>query len=527
MAESPVSRNYNAAVDFVDRHIAEGRADRIAVRCENRSYSYGEIAELMNRTGNSLKDLGVEMESRVVLLLYDSPQFVAAFFGAMKIGAVPVPVNTMLRCEDYAHLLNDSRARVLIVQEDLWRQIEQIRGRLDYLCQVVVVGTAKRDELEFDSWMAAGSAQLASAQTNEDDAAFWLYSSGSTGVPKGAVHLHHDMRYAMEHYARQVLELSEADTMFSAAKLFFAYGLGNGLYFPFGAGACSILYPGRPRPEAIFEIIHRERPTVFFGVPTLYASMLAVPNAERNYDLSSLRICVSAGEALPAELFKRWRQRFGTEILDGIGSTETLHIFISNRPGAVKPGSTGVPVPGYEAKLIDEQGAKVSRGEIGNLLIKGDSICSCYWNQHERTKQAIRGEWIVTGDKYYQDDDGYFWYCGRSDDMLKVGGIWVSPVEVESTLMQHPAVLEAAVVGEKDQDGMVKPKAYVVLLGGYAADEAMERELRIFVKDKIAPYKHPRWISFVSELPRTATGKTQRFKLRNATSATSGRETRS
>jgi benzoate-CoA ligase family protein len=518
MTDSPVTRNYNAAVDFVDRHIAEGRADRIAIRCENRSYSYGTIAELMNRTGNSLKDLGVEMESRVVLLLHDSPQFVAAFFGAMKIGAVPVPVSTMLRCEDYAHLLNDSRAHVVIVQEELWREIEQIRGRLDYLRRVIIVGTAKRDELEFDKWVAAGSPQLAPAQTNADDAAFWLYSSGSTGAPKGTVHLHHDMRYATDHYARQVLELNETDITFSAAKLFFAYGLGNGLYFPFGAGACSVLYPGRPRPEAVFEIIHRERPTIFYGVPTLYASMLAMPDAERTYDLSSLRICVSAGEALPAELFKRWRQRFGTEILDGIGSTEILHIFISNRRGAVKPGSTGVPVPGYEAKLVDEQGATVPQGEIGNLMIKGDSICSCYWNQHNKTKQTIRGEWIATGDKYYQDGDGYYWYCGRSDDMLKVGGMWVSPVEVESALFQHAAVLEAAVIAEKDQDGMIKPKAYVVLRHGNLGDEAMERELKMFVKDKIAPYKHPRWISFVSELPKTATGKTQRFKLRSTES---------
>jgi benzoate-CoA ligase len=519
MADSPVPKICNAAVDFVDRHVAEGHADRIAIRCEGRSYSYGEIAALMNRTGNALRDLGVEMESRVFLLLHDSPQFVASFFGAMKIGAVPVPVNTMLRSDDYKHLLNDSRARVLIVEESLWREIEQMRGQLSYLRHVIVVGTAKHNELEFDSWVAAPSSQLAPAHTYADDAAFWLYSSGSTGFPKAAVHLHHDMRYATEHYARQVLELSETDITFSAAKLFFAYGLGNGLYFPFGVGACSILYPGRPRPESVFDIIHRERPTVFYAVPTLYASMLAIPDAERTYDLSSLRLCVSAGEALPAELFKRWGQRFGTEILDGIGTTEILHIFISNRPGAAKPGSTGVTVPGYETKLVDDQGATVPTGEIGNLMIKGDSICSCYWNQHERTKQTIRGEWIMTGDKYYQDEDGYFWHCGRSDDMLKVGGMWVSPVEVESILFQHAAVLDAAVVGEKDRDGMIKPKAYVVLRQGYSGDELMERELKTFVKDKIAPYKHPRCISFVSELPKTATGKTQRFKLRAAASA--------
>jgi benzoate-CoA ligase family protein len=520
MADFTVPRKYNAAVDFVDRHLAEGRSDRIAIRCEGRSHSYGEIAVLMNRTGNALKGLGIEMESRVFLLLPDSPQFVAAFFGAIKIGAVPVPANTFLRGEDYEHLLEDSRAPVLVAHEALWREIEQIRGRLHHLRHVAVVGEAKHDELEFDNWVAAASPQLTPARTNADDAAFWLYSSGSTGYPKAVVHLQHDMRYATEHYARQVLELSEADVSFSAAKMFFAYGLGNGLYFPFGSGACSVLYPGRPRPESIFEIIQRERPTVFYGVPTLYASMLAVPDAERIYDLSSLRVCVSAGEALPAELFQCWKQRFGTEILDGIGSTEILHIFISNRAGAVKPGSSGLLVPGYGAKLVDEKGKIVATGEIGNLMIKGDSICSGYWNQHDKTKQTIRGEWIVTGDKYYQDEDGYFWHCGRSDDMLKVGGMWVSPVEVESTLFQHAAVLEAAVIGEKDQDGMVKPKAYVVLRHGYIGDEAMTRELIRFVKDKIAPYKHPRWISFVAELPKTATGKIQRFKLRSAASAT-------
>jgi benzoate-CoA ligase family protein len=301
---------------------------------------------------------------------------------------------------------------------------------------------------------------------------------------------------------------------FSAAKLFFAYGLGNNLYFPFRVGASAILYPGRPLPETMFEIISRQKPTIFFAVPTLYAAMLAMHDAEQKYDLSSLRLCVSAGEALPAELYKRWQDRFGSEILDGIGTTEILHIFLSNRAGRVKPGSSGLTVPGYEARIVDEAGRPVKPGDIGNLLVKGESTCACYWNQHEKTKQTITGEWIATGDKYYQDEEGYYWYAGRSDDMLKVGGIWVSPIEVENTLIQHPAVLEAAVVGHEDDDRLVKPKAFVVLNEGYAPSPALEEELKVFVKDKIAPYKYPRWITFLAEIPKTATGKIQRFKLR-------------
>jgi len=324
------------------------------------------------------------------------------------------------------------------------------------------------------------------------------------------------MVYCADLYARGVLDLDANDVTFSAAKLFFAYGLGNNLYFPFRVGASAILYPGRPLPETMFEIIARERPTVFFGVPTLYASMLAIPGAEKTYDLSSLHLCVSAGEALPPELYTRWKARFGTEILDGIGTTEILHIFISNRPGCVKPGSSGTVVPGYEAKIVDEQGSTVQPGEIGNLLVKGESTCAYYWNQHAKTKQTLQGEWLVTGDKYSQDEDGYYWYAGRADDMLKVGGIWVSPIEVENTLIRHPAVLEAAVVGDEDQDRLIKPKAFVVLQEGYAPSPALEDELQAFVKDKIAPYKYPRWITFIPELPKTATGKIQRFKLRQS-----------
>jgi benzoate-CoA ligase family protein len=505
---------FNAAGEFVDRHITEGRAGRIALHHEGRTFTYGQVSEMVNRVGNALCGLGVEMENRVLLLLYDSPEFAASFFGAMKIGAVPVPVNTMMRAQDYEYFLNDSRAKMLIAHRPLWDEVAKVRGRLKYLRYVVIVGEPESDQQAFDQWIAQASPELEPAPTSKDDPAFWLYSSGSTGFPKGAVHLQHDMVYCADLYARPILGIGPNDVTFSAAKLFFAYGLGNTLYFPFRVGASAILYPGRPLPEMMFEIISRDKPTIFFGVPTLYAAMLAIRDAETKYDLSSLRLCVSAGEALPPELFRRWQERFGTEILDGIGTTEILHIFISNRPGGVKPGSSGMVVPGYEAKIVDEAGDPVTSGDIGTLLVKGESTCAYYWNQHDKTKQTIRGEWIITGDKYSRDEDGYYWYAGRADDMLKVGGIWVSPIEVENTLVQHSAVLEAAVVGHEDDDRLVKPKAFVVLNEGYTASSALEDELKGFVKDKIAPYKYPRWITFVPELPKTATGKIQRFKLR-------------
>jgi benzoate-CoA ligase family protein len=398
---------FNAAVEFVDRHITEGRAERIALRHEGRTLTYGQVAEMVNRVGNALRDLGVEMENRVLLLLYDSPEFAASFFGAMKIGAVPVPVNTMMRAQDYEYLLNNSRAKVLIAHRPLWDEVVKVRARLKYLKYVIIVGEPASDQQAFDQWIAQAPPALEPAPTSKDDMAFWLYSSGSTGFPKGAVHLQHDMVYCADLYARPILGIGPDDVTFSAAKLFFAYGLGNNLYFPFRVGASAILYAGRPLPETMFEIISRDKPTIFFGVPTLYAAMLAVRDAEIKYDLSSLRLCVSAGEALPPELFRRWQDRFGTEILDGIGTTEILHIFISNQAGRVKPGSSGLVVPGYEAKIVDEEGQPVASGDIGNLLIKGESTCAYYWNQHDKTKQTIQGEWIVTGDKYSRDEDDY------------------------------------------------------------------------------------------------------------------------
>jgi benzoate-CoA ligase family protein len=520
-----VPDQFNVATAFLDRNVAEGRGSKTAIYFEGNSYTYAQVAELANRAGNGLLDLGVDLEQRVALLLLDSPQFAAAFFGAIKMGAVPIPLNTALRPNDYVYLLNDSRARVLLVHAALWKQIEQILPEFKYLRHIVVVGLEEDGGHEtatlhdFEKWTDKASAHLQVAETSKDDSAFWMYSSGSTGFPKGCVHLQHDMVFCTEYYAKPVLGIHEGDITFSAAKLYFAYGLGNNLYFPFAVGASAVHYSGRPLAEDMFKVVQQYRPTIFYGSPTLYAGMLALPDAEKRFDFSSVRTCVSAGEALPADILRRWREKFNVDILDGIGSTEILHIFISNRAGEVKPGSSGKLVPGYEALITDEGGHAVPQGEIGNLLIRGDSTTAYYWNKHEKTKDVINGHWIHTGDKYYQDAEGYYWYCGRADDMLKVSGQWVSPVEVEGVLIAHPAVLEVAVVGDMDADQLVKPRAYIVLNQGYEASEALANELKTFVKEQLVPFKYPRWIEFVPELPKTATGKIQRFKLRESTAS--------
>jgi len=513
IAAEVLPAQFNVATWFVDRHVDEGRGGAPAFHHEGRTLSYADVHELANRTGNALLDLGVERQDRVLLLCLDAPEFIGAFWGAIKIGAVPVPVNTLLRPDDWLHCLDDSRARVLVVSAPLLAPATSAIERARHLRRVIVAGGPPGRHLSYEDRLARAPSTLAPAPTSRDDPAFWLYSSGSTGAPKGVVHLHHDMVVCSETFGRHVLGIRPTDIVYSAAKLFFAYGLGNSGYFPAGVGAQCVLYPQRPTPEAVFALLDRHRPTLLFAGPALYAAMLAVKDGAP-HDLSSLRLCVSAGEALPEEIYTRWRDRFGVEIIDGIGTTECLHMFISNRPGAVRPGSSGLPVPGYEAAIVDDDGRPVPTGEIGNLRVKGDSIMSGYWNQEEKTKATLIGAWIHTGDKYYRDALGYFWYCGRADDMLKVSGAWVSPVEVEATLVKHPAVLQAAVVAQRDGEGLVKPKAFVVLKDPALASGALGEELKAFVKERLAPYKFPRWVEFRAELPMTATGKIQRFKLR-------------
>jgi benzoate-CoA ligase len=504
-----LGEQFNAADYFVDRNIREGRANKVAVLCEDRKLTYEQIRVGMNQVGNALSSCGIRIEDRVALLLLDTEIYPQAFFGSIKIGAVPICLNTLMRSKDYLYYLNDSRARVLLVDASLLELIQEIRGELLFLEKLVVVhGPAPEGDITFEDFIAGKSGELAAAPTTPDDTCFWLYSSGSTGQPKGTVHLQHDMVVATETYGKQVLGVNEKDVCFSAAKLFFAYGLGNGLYFPFGAGATTVYMPVRPTPKSVFDTIDLHQPTIFFGVPTLFGAMLTEEG-----DLGRARICVSAGEALPPDILNRWKNRFGTQILDGIGSTEICHIFISNREGSIRPGSTGKIVPGYEARIVDENFNDVPDGEMGTLLIKGDSVAACYWNKHEKTKKTMIGEWINTDDKFFRDEDGYFFYVGRSNDMLKVGGIWVSPIEVEACLMEHPAVKECAVVGWPDDENLIKPKAFAVLNKEFDGSKELEKDLKAFVKTTLAHYKFPRWIEFVDDLPKTATGKIKRFIL--------------
>jgi benzoate-CoA ligase family protein len=506
-------RRYNAAETFIDAHRGV-RASRIAIRCQGASVTYGELAANVDRAGNALKDLGIEMEQRVVLQIVDSPAFVYAFFGAIKIGAIPVPTNTLLPARDLRYILEDTRAAAIVVSAALLPKVLEIRADVPRLKHVLVTGGPPPDGvLSFDDALKAADDELDPVDTTRDDPCFWLYSSGTTGFPKGAVHLQHDMLYSCETFGAKILQTTEDDRYFTVSPLFHAYGLGNGVFTPFYAGASAVYKPERATPEVVYGLVTSERPTVLFSAPTFYAALLAYPEEGFRYDVSSLRFAFSAGEALPKPLFDAWKERFGIEIVDGIGSTEMMHVFISNVPGSARGGASGKVVPGYKAKIVDDGGNELPAGESGHLWVSGDSCCAYYWNQHEKSKATFRGEWTVTGDKYHVDADGYFTYEGRSDDMLKVSGQWVSPAEVEAALMGHASVLEAAVVGAKDKDELVKPKAYVVLKDGTPGD-ALADELKTFVKGRITPYKYPRWIVFTKELPKNAAGKIQRYKLR-------------
>jgi benzoate-CoA ligase len=515
--EVRIPRQYNAAYDLIERNLRAGRAGKIAFHDDAGSCTYGVLSERVNRFANALVGLGLQMEQRILLCLKDTIDFPVAFLGAIKAGIVPVAGNTLLTTADYEHFLRDSRAQALVVSASLLPAFAPLLGQAPFL-KHVIVSRADDDRpqpghLSFAGLLEASSPDFDPAPTTSDDVCFWLYSSGSTAAPKGTLHVHSSLIQTAEHYARPILGIEENDVVYSVAKLFFAYGLGNSLTFPLAVGATAILVSSWAKPADVFATLRRRQPTIFYGVPTLYAAMLASPELPRRDELR-MRRCVSAGEALPEHVGRRWTERFGVEILDGLGSTEMLQMYLSNRPGEVRYGSAGKAVPGYAIRIVDEQGNPVAPGEIGELQVSGPSAALAYWNNRDKTRSTFQGPWVRSGDKFAVDADGYLIYAGRSDDMLKVSGIYVSPIEVESALIAHPAVLEAAVVGCEDGEGLVKPAAVVVLKPGQQASEELADDLRRHVKALIAPYKYPRWIRFVDELPKTATGKIQRFKLR-------------
>ena len=503
---------YNASL-IVDRNLEAGREDKVAIYSDDE-VSYGELARRINRFGRALREeLGVRQEDRVLLVLDDTPSFPTAFFAAMRIGAIPVPVNTLVGADEYRFYVEDSRARIVVADGKFYDKVrDALRGVEEPVGLVLTNGREEGAHI-LEDLLEAGDDELSPAVTHKDDAAFWLYSSGSTGNPKGVVHLHHDIDYTCETYARHVLEIDESDRTFSTTKLFHAYGFGNGISFPYWAGASSVLLPGKPTPEAVLETIKRFEPTLFFSAPTLYNAILNYPHAG-DYELPSIRYGVSAAEALPAHVWRRWKETFGISILDGIGSTEMLHIFISNTPDELKPGSSGKPVPGYEIRIFDEEEYPVEEpGEAGYLSVKGDSAAAYYWRNHEKTKETIKGEWLFAGDWYRVDEDGFYWYEGRADDMIKVSGLWVSPVEVENTLGDHEAVLEVAAVGV-DIEGLTRIKAYVVLREDHEGSDELVEELQEWSKENLKRYQYPHIVEFIEELPKTTTGKIQRFKLR-------------
>jgi len=512
-----IPERFNAAHDLLDRNLRAGREDKIAYIDDAGSYTYGDLAARVNRFANSLHGFGLAQEQRILLCIQDGIDFPTAFLGAIKAGIVPIPVNTMLSAADYAYMLHDSRAQMAVISEPLLPKFQPILGQSPFLKHVLVTESAVPPPgmRAFSEVLAASTDSFEPTPTSRDEPCFWLYSSGSTGAPKGTVHVHSSLIETAALYAQATLGLKESDVMLSAAKLFFAYGLGNSLTFPLAVGGTAVLMAERATPASIIARLRLHRPTVFSGVPTLFASLLASDQLPKAEDIS-LRLCNSAGEALPEDIARRWRERTGVDIVDGIGSTEMLHIFISNRPDRIRYGTLGLPVPGFEAKIVDEAGNPVAPGETGDLLVRGSTSAKFYWNQHARSRATFVGSWTRTGDRFRVDENGDYVYAGRADDMLKVGGIYVSPIEVESALIAHPAVHETAVVGKEDSDRLVKPIAYVVLARGFVASEALAGELKAFVKSRLAPYKYPRWIEFVADLPKTATGKIQRFKLRDA-----------
>ena len=551
MIEFP--ERFNMADYFLYHNLEEGRENKVCLYFEEQTYTYGETARMSNRVGNALRELGLEQEDRVLIVLPDCPEFVWTWFGAARIGAVITMVNPLLPAEDYKYYLNYTRARVAVIHESLLNTFNEAAADARYLRAVLVVGERENDhDVDFTNnsvvWSSFSGAVLAAddectpADTHRDDIAIWLFTSGSTGHPKGAVHLQHDLPFNTEVFAKRTMGVNENDLTVSVPKLFFGYATGTNLLFPFAVGGATALFSERSTPEKLFEVIERYRPTILTTVPTMINSMLNMQGAssrDLSRRLSSVRFCYSAGEALPVELYERWKKTLGVEICDGIGSAEMFHIYITNRPGDVKPGSLGRVVEGYEAKIVDAMGQELPTGEMGTLKIKGDSAALCYWNAHEKSKETFAGDWCTTGDQFHLDDEGYYWYHGRTDDMLKVSGIFVAPAEIENCLLQHEAVMECAVVGHDSGDGLVKPKAFVVLRKEVQSplskiqspvergssptvregsvtqsNDQLAEELKDFVKSHLAPYKYPRWIEFVSSLPKNDRGKIDRKKLK-------------
>jgi 4-hydroxybenzoate-CoA ligase len=571
-------RPYNAVADFVDANVARGLGDKIAFVDPDRSLTYGELQARSIRFAHALRELGVGHEHRVALLLNDTVDYPVAFWGTIRSGAIAIPLNTYLNVLQYTYLLADCRATALVVDAPLAQAIAPVIEKLPWLKAIIVAGSNQNSSswpgssrpstsslpqdvdarhkararagrrpdpsaghdgkgidvphkpggggkgvYAFEDLIAGADATPFTADTVSDEVAFWLYTSGSSGDPKGVKHVHSNLMATARLFGQGILGIREHDVVHSASKLFFAYGLGNAMTFPLSVGATAALWPHRPSPEGVFETMRRHRPTIFYGVPSLYTALLSHNEIGKGAGSDRLRICVSAGEALPAHIGERWRDTVGVDVLDGLGSTEMLQTFLSNRPGDIRYGSTGKPVPGYDTRIVDEHGRDLGAGEIGELIVRGPSAGEGYWNQREKSRRTFVGEWTHTGDKYRRDADGYYYYCGRTDDMFKVSGMWVSPFDVEAALVSHEAVLEAAVIGKEDADGLIKPKAFIVLRNGYKPDDGLLETLKIHVKDKAGPWKFPRWIELRTALPRTATGKIQRFKLREEDRQTAGR----
>jgi 4-hydroxybenzoate-CoA ligase len=521
-------RDYNAAVDFVDRNVADGRADKTACIDPARNLTYGELRDDAARIGPLLARLGIEPEQRIALILLDTVDFPILFWGAIRAGIIPVLLNTRLTADQYRYLLEDSRAKAAFVSTALLPVVLEAAKDLAALKSIVVVGSGPDSLPRLDVLLAAENEGSAPAPTCADEVAYWIYSSGTTGRPKGVMHVHSAPMAMARAAGQDRIGIREDDIVFSAAKLFFSYGLGNAIICPMSVGATSIFYPERPTPQTIFETLRGYRPTMFYAVPTLYAAILADRDCAPENGSPRLRLCFSAGEPLPAHVGEAWKARFGLDIVNGVGSTEMGHLYLTNVPNAVEYGTAGVPVKDYDLKLVDEDGREVADNEIGELLVRGQSAAAGYWNQREKTRRTFVGEWTRSGDKYLRRSDGVYIYRGRTDDMFKVSAIWVSPFEVEAALVAHPSVLEAAVVPAEDANGLVKPKAFVVLKEprDSSSSRALYEELKVHVKRTVGPWKYPRWIEFVDSLPKTATGKIQRFMLRSMAVETSAQRDR-